>query len=107
MCSLDCDQMNVLWLNDLSTDDSIEDVDDEEDYVYMCPRCLLKKLIRDVANNEETQYIMMRVLDMITESSGQAKETLKWYSPDEPETATGYRLLTLWAKKVELLIQYP
>ena len=52
MCNLDCDKMTVLWLNDLSTDDSIEDEDDEEDSVYVCPRCLLKKLIRDVANKQ-------------------------------------------------------
>ena len=75
MCSLNCDEMTVLWLNNLFTDDSIKDEDDKEDYVYVGPRCLLKKLIRNVANDEETQDIMMRVLDMITELSGQAKET--------------------------------
>ena len=43
---------------------------------------------------------------LITDWSAQGVETLKRYCPDEPGTASSYRLLVVWAQKAEKLIAY-
>ena len=43
---------------------------------------------------------------LITDWNAQAKETLKRYCPEEPATASNYRLLVVWAGKAEKMIAY-
>ena len=43
---------------------------------------------------------------LITDWNAQGVETLKRYCPDEPATASNYRLLVVWAGKAEQMIAY-